>query len=349
MANIEKRTTKDGKTRYRVLVRLKGQPATSATFKRVTDAKKWAADTESAIREGRYFKTSEARKKTLGDLIDRYKVDVMPRKSEALRKQQTAQLEWWRKKIGAHVLADVTPALIAETRDDFARSPVGKKERSAGSVNRYLAALSHAFTVSVREWGWLDRNPVKSVSRLKEPRGRVRFLSDDERDRLLKACKESAHPVLYPLVITALSTGCREGELLSLRWPQVDLDRGVILLLNTKNDERRAVPLMGLARDVLKELAKVRRIDDDQVFQITVSRLRSPWAKALKAAKIDDFRFHDLRHSAASYLAMNGASLVEIAHVLGHKTLVMVKRYSHLSEQHTSSIVEKMNKKIFGE
>ena len=133
-------------------------------------------------------------------------------------------------------------------------------------------------------------------------------------------------------------------------WSDVDFQMGLIRLENTKNNERRSVPLTGLALDIVRDLASVRRIDTDLVFPIKGGRqgLRIPWEAALKKAEIEDFRFHDLRHTAASYLAMNGATLAEIAEILGHKTLQMVKRYAHLTEQHTSKVVTRMTESIFG-
>lgn len=352
MANIEKRTT-EGATSYRVKVRLKGHPVQSATFERLTDAKKWAQSTEAAIRENRHFKTTEAKRHTLAELIDRYIRDVLPSKKSA--KVQAQQLTWWRAEIGSYTLADVTPSLLAECRDTLGReTTVRHTQRSPASVVRYMAALSHAFTIAVKEWGWLEDSPMRKVTKPKESRGRVRFLSDDERVRLLKACKESSNPYLYPVVVLALSTGMRNGEIMGLTWDSVDLNRGRAILHETKNGERRAVALTGHALEILKELGKVRRIDGNLIFPSKENRtqkpmdLRTPWEAALKKAGIDDFRFHDLRHSAASYLAMNGASLAEIAEVLGHKTLQMVKRYAHLSEGHTARVVESMNQKIFG-
>ena len=364
MANIEKRTAQDGKTSYRVKVRLKGYPAQSATFDRLTDAKKWAQHTEAAIREGRHFKTAEAKRHTLAELIDRYTRDVLP--SKRSRVKQAAQLGWWKEQIGAYALADVTPALIAEFRDKLAggKTPRGER-RSPATVVRYMAALSHAFTIATKEWGWLEDSPMRKVTKPKEARGRVRFLSDDERTRLLAACRESPNPLLYPAVVLALSTGMRAGEIMGLYWrepksPPEDRAWGVvdavgsrIILHLTKNGERRVVPLVGHALDQVRELAKVRRLDTDLLFPGRVNPsepidLRQPWEKAMEKSDIHDFRFHDLRHSAASYLAMNGASLAEIAETLGQKTLQMVKRYSHLSEAHTASVVERMNAKIFG-
>lgn len=357
MATIEKRTSSDGETSYRVKVRLKGFPVQSATFERLTDAKKWAQQTESAIREGRHFKTSEAKRHTLAELIDRYCRDVLPSKPKIAR-DQTQQLAWWKEEIGSYALADVTPSLLAECRDKLGREiTVRNKPRSPASVVRYMAALSAAFTTAVKEWGWVEDSPMRKVTKPREPRGRVRFLSDDERSRLLQACKESTNPYLYTVVVLALSTGMRQGEIMSLTWDDVDLNQGRAILHETKNGERRAVAITGHALELLRELGKVRRIDCNLLFpgkQNALQKvqksmdLRTPWETAVKKAELQDFKFHDLRHSAASYLAMNGASLAEIAEVLGHKTLAMVKRYAHLSEGHTARVVSSMNDKIFG-
>ncbi len=351
MASIDKRISDSGEISYKVRVRLKGYPTQTATFKRLTDAKRWAQQTEAAIREGRHFKTSEAKKHTLGDLIDRYTRDVLPTKPKSQKKQES-QLEWWKDKLGAYTLADVTPALISECRDELLKGTTYRGTvRSSATVVRYLAALSHAMGVAVKEWQWIEQNPVSNVRKPSESRGRVRFLDKEERARLLEECNKSSSSYLYPIVVLAISTGMRQGEILNLRWKDIDLKRNRLVLHETKNNERRAVPIVGLAHDVLTELSKVRRIDSTLVFPSRdASRpvdIRKPWESVIVAAKIEDFRFHDLRHTAASYLAMNGATLAEIAEVLGHKTLQMVKRYAHLSEAHTSSVVERMNRSIF--
>ena len=334
----------------RVRVRLKGFPVETATFNRLTDAKRWASKIETDIREGRHFKTTEAKRHTLAELIERYLLNTLPKKSEAMQRDQWRHLTWWKNQIGDRLLAEVTPSLLAEYRDRLSKGE-GRTRRPA-TVVRYMAALSHAFTIAVKEWEWLDDSPLRKVSKPQEPRGRVRFLSDEEREILLASCKQSKAPYLYPLVVLALSTGARRGELLGLTWGDIDFKRKVAILHQTKNEERRALPLTGHALDCVNKLAEIRRIDTNLLFPDEKGRkpveIRPAWEKVLKASGIEDFRFHDLRHSTASYLAMNGASLAEIAEILGHKTLQMVKRYSHLSEQHTASVVEKMNKKIFG-
>lgn len=354
MANIEKRVTDDGKVSFRVKVRIKGFPVQSATFERKTDANKWAQATESAIRENRHFKTSEAKRHTLAELIERYVKDVLPTKPKNAR-DQLRQFEWWKSEIGSYALADVTPSLIAQNRDKLINELTHHgKRRSPATVNRYMAALSVAFTTAVKEWGWIENNPLLKVSKPKESRGRVRFLSEDEREALLKACKESINLYLYPVVVLALSTGMRQGEIMGLTWDVVDLPHGRAVLHDTKNGERRPVAITGHALELIKELNKIRRIDSkllfpskDKAIQKPMD-LRSPWETAVKKAGLENFHFHDLRHTAASYFAMNGASLAEIAEILGHKTLQMVRRYAHFSTGHTASVVASMNKKIFG-
>jgi len=339
-------------TSYRVMVRLKGHPPESATFSRKTDAAKWAQDTESAIREGRYFKTAEAKKHTLAQLIDRYQTEVLAEKPQEKRRDQQRHLKWWKEELGDYTLVDLTPAIIVERRGHLAKgTTIRKQRRSPGTVNRYLTSLGHVFSIAVKEWGWLETNPMRKVRKLKEPRGRVRILSDKERDSLLKACRNSEDRRLYPLVVLALSTGARRGELESLRWADVNLRNGSAVLHNTKNNERRSLPLAGHALEEMKQLGKIRRLDTDYVFANSEGRAlfpRKAWERAVVEAKLKDFHFHDLRHTAASYLAMSGATLAEISEVLGHKTLAMVKRYSHLTEQHTSKVVARMNEKIFG-
>lgn len=353
MATIETRRNEDGTIAYRAKVRLKGFPSESATFERKTDAKEWAKQTEANIRQGRHFKTAEAKKHTVGELFDRYLREV-EKKNPKRFVDVKPLLKWWDKEIGVYLLSDISRALIIEQRDKLLNTE-GKsvKKRSNSTVNRYMTALGNVFTVAMNEWEWVQENPLRKISKLPEPRGRVRFLSDEERERLLEACQTSTNPQLHILVVLALSTGARHGELINLRWSEVDLQRRVITLHDTKNKERRLLPLLHYALELMEAHNKVRNIVSDLVFPSPSEPKkpwdsRSAWEAALKRADIQDFRFHDLRHSCASYLAMNGASLAEIAEVLGHKTLQMVKRYAHLSEAHTAKVVQRMNERIFG-
>lgn len=353
MGSIEKRVSEDGVEAFRAKVRLKGMPSQSATFRRKTDAKKWIQDTESAIREGRYFPISEAKRHTVANLVDRYIKTILPTKPKSEAKQ-SQQLKWWRDRLGVYSLKDLTPALIAECRDELLNAESNRKKRySPATVNRYLAALSHACTIAVKEWAWMQDNPVLKIRKPSEPPGRVRYLSDDEREKLMKACKESKNKLLYLAVVLGLSTGAREMEIWGLRWEQVDIERGFLFLRpsDTKNNESRTLPLRGLALQLMKEHLEHTETPHGFVFPgKTVSKptdFRTAWETALRRAKIENFTYHDLRHSTASYLAMNNASLSEIAEILGHKTLQMVKRYAHLSPEHTAKVIASMNERIF--
>ena len=366
MATVQKRKNDDGTTSYRVMVRLKGHPTATATFTRLTDAREWGAKTEGDMKAGRYF--SAAKLKTLNDLCEKYQVAA----SQRLKSwdEVARRLDWWKAKAGKEMLDAITPARIAEWRDELLATPktYGGGKRSAADVNRTIAALSSAMTHAVKELGWIERNPCERVTKPKEAGGRVRFLSDEELPRLLDAVRASSHPDLLPAVLLALTTGARKGEILGLRWSQIDFKRRAITLHQgeTKNNAGRALPLSGEIVELLKVRNKIRRLDDDRVFPPAEDckelELREPWKAALVQAGIDvrqatrsgrakkgappvmtsDFRWHDLRHTAASYLTMAGVSAIEVARVLGHKTLAMSLRYSHLAPDRVTELGDKL-------
>jgi len=152
MPTFVRHESSDGSISYQVKIRLKGVPPQCATFKRLTDAKRWAQSTESAIREGRYFKTSESKRHTLAEMVDRYIDEIIPNKPKNACNTQR-NLKWWKQKIGSSTLADVSPALIAQCRDTLLSSNTSRgTRRSPSTVIRYMAALSHAFTIAVKEW-----------------------------------------------------------------------------------------------------------------------------------------------------------------------------------------------------
>ena len=353
MASIEKRQNEDGSTTYRVKVRLKGQPVQSASFARLTDARKWGSDTESGIRAGRYFPKAEARKHTLSEAIERYKKEKLSEMRDGERRGK--QLDWWKARAGAYLLMEITPARITELKDKLGAEPVqGKggtvRHRSPATVNRYLAALSAVLSRATKGWQWLERSPMDAVEKRKEPPGRVRYLSDAERGALLKASE--SHPDLHLFIVLALSTGARKSEILTLEWRQVDMARRVIYLERTKNNERRTLPIVAPALELLKGRAKVRHLNKPLLFPSHRNNhkpidLAKPWRDAITAADINNFRIHDLRHSCASYLAMSGVSMGVIAEILGHKSIQMTKRYAHLSTGHLAEVMETQADKTF--
>lgn len=363
MPTILRRTTSTGKTTYQAQVRVKGFPAQVKTFSRLSDARDWAEKLDRAIREGRDFPERTARRRTLLELVNAYTDnpksevrnpafgDLAPREQQ----RRVRQLLWWVKILHNPTLDQLTPAAVADARDRLRRGESSSgREVTNATARRYLASLSVACNWARRR-GWLTRNPVSIVEKGQESPPRVRFLSDDERRRLLEACRKSSDPRLYPIVLMALSTGARQGEIMALRWRDVDLKAGRATLEKTKNRERRALHLSPeLVKILKKDLGKVRPIKGGYIFspagaEVEPTFPEDAWQAARAAAGLagdgpDAFRFHDLRHTFASYLAMTGATLADLAEALGHKTLAMVKRYAHLTEGHTSKAVARMHR-----
>jgi integrase len=389
MATIEKRERRNG-TVFKAVVRIHGFPPQRRTFKRLTDAKIWVQQTEADIRRGEFRNViSTAKSKTLQDAIDRYRSEVFARKAETTQRAEGSFLAYWERELGEYALAYIDADLISkklgelEAAGDQRRkaAPVATAEGAHGKPKRGRTATRPApaklppkspktmkhyrDTIALlfkyaRQWGWTGSSPVDGVNKITKIRNeRTRFLGDDERAALLAACKASENEHLYPVVVFALSTGARKGEVLDLTFNDLDLKRGSAILRDTKNGETRAVPIVKSLNGLLKDHLEKVKATYEKLEKIPPQRwvfpradgqspidIRTAWETAREKAKIADFRFHDLRHSTASYLAMNGASLVEIAEVLGHKTLQMVKRYAHLSESHVKDLVERVNDKI---
>lgn len=267
------------------------------------------------------------------------------------------RLGTWRAILGDFTLEKLDADVVHAARDQLAELPAlaykgldseGEKifraknrhrQKTPATLNRYMAALSGLLTWAIERRlapkGWV--NPCRGIKRMREPDGRVRFLDEAERVRLFAACKASKYPRLHALVLTAMLTGARKGELLALTWRDVDLAHGRAQLGRTKNGDRRTLVLLP---QVIAALAPFASIDGARyVFGSPRSRNQTPadigtaWSEALARARIDDFRFHDLRHCCATYLAMAGAPLNVIAEVLGHRKLDMARRYAHLTVQ----------------
>ncbi len=231
MANIMERISADNITTYTARIRIKGYRQQTATFPRITDARLWIQKTESLIREGKYFSQAEAKRHTFADM-------TLPNKSAKVESQYAQQLRKWSSWLGELSLDKITTALIVEYRDKLAleKTPRGNC-KSAATVNRYLAALSSAYSVAIKEWQWVEENPVKKIGKFKEKKGRERFLSPVEIEILLKTCLESGKKDLYLAIVLALSTGARQMETWSLRWRDIDLDTGKAIIRETKNKQ----------------------------------------------------------------------------------------------------------------
>lgn len=373
MATIEKRDRKKG-TIFKAVVRLKGFPVQRKSFKRLTDAKMWVQQTEASIRKGEFQNVIKtAGKKTLREVITRYRKEILPRKSEGTQRAESTHLDYWESAFGDYALSNIAADNIAEKMAELEAIGYSRKikleegekanpiQRSLRTLKYYRHTLGMLFKFA-KQWGWTGHSPVDGVNKITRLKNeRVRYLSDEERKDLLKACEASENKQLYPIVVFALSTGARKGEIMNLTLADIDLARNRAILRETKNGETRGVPIAPHLRELLvREIKQAKALYKDLDIKNQPQWLfprpdgmepiyfRKAWYNALENAGIKNFRFHDLRHSTASYLAMGGASPLDIAAVLGHKTLQMVKRYAHLSESHTSNIVKQMSDRIFG-
>lgn len=384
MAVIRERKSASGVKSYHVQVRIRGFPPQTQTFKSKTLAKDWAALTETDLKAGRLLPRVIAERHTVSDLLTRYRKEVLPLKKAKFIRDQTVHLDWWEDKLGRYSLAQLNSNVIGQARIALSTEPIGKKSvkvqikdakgntitktvqedrvRAPATVVRYMGALSHALNTAVNEWGWIDKSPMIGVRKPKVDNERRRFLSDEEIQRVLTEAKGSENRFLYTVVLLALSTGMRLTEIMSLRWRNVlvedDADMGLLVMEKTKNGDARTSPL---AEDAFKAVMVLRdKAKKDNADRVPANQLlfpsdtvenkpveiRKAWETCRKRAELDDFRFHDLRHTAGSLLAMSGASTREIAEVLGHKTMAMAKRYSHLTQKHLGSVVANMNQRL---
>ena len=265
MANIQKRERKTG-TVYLADVRIHGFPRQKKTFKRLTDARLWAQQTEAAIRKGEFQNVvSTARSKTLNDVIQRYRDDVLPHKALSTQRAETTYLAFWERELGIYALSYIEPQLISaklrelgEAGDGRRKADDGEAAKPAKIAPKSRKTLKHyrdtlaLLLKHAKQWGWTAVNPIDGVNKITKIRNeRMRFLSDEERTALLTACKASENEHLYPVVIFALSTGARKNEVLSLTFGDVDLKRGVAILRNTKNGDTRTVPIVTALQKLL--------------------------------------------------------------------------------------------------
>jgi len=358
MATIRKVPRKNGHA-WLAVINLRGIKPFSKTFRLKANAKAWAERMETNLEVARVHGNAVARTMDLGELIWEYMRTLNGKKTSNI-----SNLTWWSEQYGHLKVVDVDRTTVkaglatlkaGEGRHHNNKTKSTGRKRSNATLNRYKASLSSVFEYACEEYD-LPENPCRQVKGLTENNSRVRFLSDDEfvggetikgeRTLLLEACKEAEWDRLYLLVLMALTTGARQGELLRLRWGDVRLSERRAYVDHTKNGEPRVLPLVD---SVVHELRKLPRPLDANTLIFASERepskpfeFRKHWNKSVKAASITNFRFHDLRHSCASFLAQNGATLLQIADILGHKQLEVTKRYAHLCVDHKQALVDQV-------
>ncbi len=293
-------------------------------------------DTESKIARGEFL--GEVEDVPFEEFLDHYLAITRRQKSPKGFEQDLNASKHLRKYFGGISLSLLTPESIE--RYKTYRLSTGVKPVT---VNRDLQVLRAMLNKAVR-WGYLRENPMKTVKLYPEPPSRVRYLSQDEIRRLLKVSKGYLRVLIY----LALTTGMRKGELLSLTWKQVDLLNGYVHLEETKTRRRRSIPLPPETVEILESWKAHRAPRDPGKRVFPVKDFKRSWRTALKRAGIEDFRFHDLRHTFASHLVMSGVDLRTLSELLGHKTLRMVQRYSHIGDEQMRDAVRTITRKVIG-
>ena len=246
---------------------------------------------------------------------------------------------------GNHELSKITQRMVEEyirLRQSTVRRYLDGKERclAPATVNRELSCLKIMFSKAI-EWGRVESSPCVKVRKLKENNARTRFLTDAEIEQLMKAAK----PKLQQVVTVLINTGMRRGELQNLKWPDLDFDRNLITLPRTKNGKVRYIPMNEATKQVLLQ----RRIaKESPLFVFSGTKPDKPWDFctafdfARERAKLPDVRIHDLRHTFASHLCMKGVDLMTVKELLGHSSLEMTQRYSHLTDRHKAEAVKRL-------
>ena len=329
MSSIQKIKNSKGVS-YRVHIRRKGIRTITKTFPTKRLATQFALKVEGD-RQIQLAFGGRSNKTTFKDLVGDY---LLKEYQGSYPREQKSKLKYWVGLFGDKQLVYITKSDIS---NGIHKLP---SHLTNATINRYKAAISVVFSYACREYDLPD-NPVRHIRPLSEDNARTRYLSDDERKRLFVAVRQSNWNKLYLITLLAITTGARKGELTSLKWSDIDFDRQIAYISTTKNGEPKVLPL---TESAIAELQRFNKQDNSLVFDSEVKPGRAycftkPWKKALKEAEITDFTFHSLRHTCASYLAMNGASLLEIADVLGHKQIQMTKRYSHLCIDHKAKLI----------
>ena len=321
---------------WKALVRKTGWPTTSKTFRTKRDAEDWSRRTEDEMVRGLFIKRTPSEKMTIKEALERYERDIIPTKSTATQGREQSRLKLLKSEFGNYSLAALTSDIVAEFRD--ARLGSGKANNT---VRLELALLGHLYSTAIKEWHIaLPTNPVSQIKKPSPGKGRENRLSTEDQERLLIALKKHSNPMLAWLFEVAIETGMRRNEILTLRTYQVNIERRIVSLSDTKNGDSRTVPLSKTATQVFKETLNypMRPKDCDLIFfgELGKDKKRRSyqfdkiWREIRDSIGLGYLHFHDLRHEAVSRLVEAGFSDQEVASVSGHKSMQMLRRYTHL-------------------
>lgn len=309
-------TIRSMRNKWQAIVRRKGHPPLTKSFVLRKDAEKWARQQERLIDAGEWIDQTEGRQTKLTDLLDRYLQEVTTTKRGKIEEASRINA-FKRSHLAKFSVAGISGQMVASWRDSRLKVVAGS------TVTKELSLLSHVFTVAVRDWGLpLTCNPVSKVRKPPAPEARNRVLKDAERAALIAACADCRNPWIKPVVLFALETAARRGEILTLTWADVDLRRRTAKVVGKTGG--RQIPLSTAAMRLLEALP---RSLEGRVFPVTVEALKQAYERAVTRSGIGNFTFHDLRHDALTRLAKLGLSVLELRAISGHATANMLQRY----------------------
>lgn len=349
--SVYKRKDRKGKiTGWRAVVRIKGYPTVCKEFERKQEADDWKLAVTRKIKAGQFQFDQHKVQRTFSDLVDHF-IQSGALAHHRSAKDTVRHLEYWKSRLGEYALVYLTPERLVRERQLLIDTPTPRNtKKSSATVNRYMASLSGCLSYACRQLRWIDDNPCFNLIKLKEASGRDRVLTQQEVHRLFKTCRESRNDYLFCIVLLAFTTGMRQGEILNLTWNDVDLENRLAHLKETKNGTARSVPLGEGVIDELNKLSKIRNPAKSLIFASKTAfgkiDINKAWNEALKRANIEEFVFHGIRHHYATFMARQGASNLQIKTALGHKTLQMLERYSHLEAQSTRKFSESAEKQL---
>lgn len=377
MANIRKYKKKNGDIVYRAEVRIKGYEPIRRTFPKKSLAQDWAGKIEAAMHDGSYKDLASRQYRIakviingeevsvkiefVDELIDFYK-DYIAAKKYALPEKYNPMYSWWKENLRktqineySYIIekteylrvCEIDSEILSNCKNILMTETIVKKgekvNRSNNTINKYLMCMSAVLTYATNELNFFDYNPMSKINALPKKNKAPRFLSDEEIDSLKTACKDYSQK-LYLFFMILLKTGARFNEVRHLKVKDLDYKNERVYYLETKNNSHRGVHLDIKILKEVKEYIETNKIDEGYIFKSTkrsaeLSDMKGALEQAIRNAKVKSFRIHDIRHTTASILAKEGASLLEIAIILGQTSLTVTRNYSHLTQKHTELLL----------
>lgn len=349
MGTFRDRKDKKGRNRYQYIIELHRNGRKiykSKTFNTKREALQWEKKFLYEVDNGIITKES-LKKRKVADAIEKYITTILPQRPKNAR-NILQHLGWWGKQIGNCQLSEATPAVCADCRDRLTNEvgPKGKIRKS-GTVLRYISTMSSVFECCVKDWMWISQNPMRAIRKPSPGNRKARFFTLEEIFKLLDICKASNSTLILPIFILAIHTGMRRGEILSLRWENINFQEKIIHLPNSKNGEPRNIAMTEAVFEALSKLENQNNERNGLVFPSPNNLqkpidIKSTWERILTKAGITDGTFHTTRHSFCSFSSALGVTPPVLARMTGHKDSRTTDIYIDVVESHCRDVMKQL-------